>query len=286
MARARPFAVALVCLGLLVSAGAASPQSQPSPQLRAAISRAAVAPVNAVLKREAGALCADFAPSVAEKLVRASAAGVSCEAAATGVFAATASGDPGVTVLEYAKPAVKRLTVAGTRATITFTAEYTISTPGVRITTVRFELFGPQRVQLEEQAGVWRVSSAGTLAAVCLHSGCAAGASQLLFSYGEPQMLATTLVPVPAAVRRAGGAEERQFKEGGKVAAQSGCLACHKIGEHGNRGPGQNLTHVGASLSEREIEHAIEDPRAPMPSFRHLPAAKLRALVRFLSLLR
>jgi hypothetical protein len=50
--------------------------------------------------------------------------------------------------------------------------------------------------------------------------------------------------------------------------------------------PLQNLTHVGASLSAAELAHAIDDPRAPMPSFRRLPATRFRALVRFLSLLR
>jgi mono/diheme cytochrome c family protein len=286
MARVRFSAFALVCLGLLAFAGGASSKSQPSPQVRVAIERAAVAPLNAVLKQEPGALCAAFVPSVAEKLVHASAPGVPCEAGAASVFAETASSDAKVTVLEDAKPSVKRLDVVGAHATLTFTAELAVSVRGASKTTVRLEQFGPQLVQLEELAGVWLVSSAARLAAVCALGNCAAGASELLFTDGEPRMIATALVPVPAAVRRAGGAEERQFKQGARVLAQSGCLACHRIGSDGNRGPGQNLTHVGASLSEAEIEHAITHARAPMPSFARLPAAKLRALVRFLSLLR
>jgi mono/diheme cytochrome c family protein len=285
MARVRLSAFALVCLGVLASAGGASSRSQPSPQVRVAIERAAVAPLNAVLKQEPGALCAAFVPSVAEKLVHASTPGVSCEAGVAGVFADSSAAR--VTVVEDAKSTVKHVDVAGVHANVTFTAELAVSVRGAKMTTVRLEQFGPQLVQLEELAGVWLVSSAARLAAVCLRGECAAGASELLFSYGEPRMLATTLaVPVPSAVRRAGGAEERQFKEGARVLAQSGCLACHRIGVHGNRGPGQNLTHVGASLSEAEIEHAIKDARAPMPSFARLPAAKLRVLVRFLSLLR
>ena len=68
--------------------------------------------------------------------------------------------------------------------------------------------------------------------------------------------------------------------------AQTGCLACHRIGETGNKGPGPDLTRVGSTLSSRKIERAILSPTAPMPSFRLLPKAKLRALVTFLSLLR
>jgi cytochrome c551/c552 len=286
MARVRFSAVALVCLGLLASAGGASSQSQsqPSQQTRVAIETAAVAPLNAVLKGEPGVLCAAFVPSVAEKLVRGNTAGVSCEEAAASVFAETATSYPKVTVALYARTSVKRLDVAGTHATVTITAEYTVSTEGRGTSAVVFELFGPQRVRLDEQGGVWRVSSPATLA-VCLPARCGAVVSGLLFTYGERRVL-PTLAPVPAAVRRAGGAEERQFEEGSAVVGQSGCLACHRIGVSGNRGPGQSLTHVGASLSEAEIEHAITHARAPMPSFAHLPAAKLRALVRFLSLLR
>ena len=54
----------------------------------------------------------------------------------------------------------------------------------------------------------------------------------------------------------------------------------------GNPGPGPALTHVGSVLSRRGIEHALISPTAPMPSFRHLPRAKFKALVTFLSELR
>ena len=45
-----------------------------------------------------------------------------------------------------------------------------------------------------------------------------------------------------------------QFETGGKrvrVAAQSGCLACHKFGENGNDGPGPELTEIGAKIPPR-----------------------------------
>ena len=38
-----------------------------------------------------------------------------------------------------------------------------------------------------------------------------------------------------------------EYEAGKEVAAQSGCLACHKIGENGNDGPGPELTEIGAN---------------------------------------
>jgi ubiquinol-cytochrome c reductase cytochrome b subunit/menaquinol-cytochrome c reductase cytochrome b/c subunit len=70
------------------------------------------------------------------------------------------------------------------------------------------------------------------------------------------------------------------------VLAQTGCLACHRLGENGNAGPGPDLTHIGSKRSAAAIERAIINPTAPMPSFRNLPKPKLRALVTFLALLR
>ena len=41
-----------------------------------------------------------------------------------------------------------------------------------------------------------------------------------------------------------------QYEEGKLVVAQSGCLACHKIGENGNGGPGPDLTDIADKLPE------------------------------------
>ncbi len=97
-----------------------------------------------------------------------------------------------------------------------------------------------------------------------------------------------TLIPVspPPTVVHAGGRKLAEFEQGRMVLAQSGCLACHRIGQNGNHGPGPGLTHIGSKLSPQRIEHALIDPSAPMPSFKHLPAAKLKAVVEFLSELR
>ena len=73
-----------------------------------------------------------------------------------------------------------------------------------------------------------------------------------------------------------------QFEAGKLVAAQSGCLACHKIGENGNDGPGPHLTNIGDKLQPGAIRRTLENPTAPMPSFANLPDDKKTALVNFL----
>ncbi len=75
----------------------------------------------------------------------------------------------------------------------------------------------------------------------------------------------------------------KQYEAGKLVAAQSGCLACHKIGENGNSGPGPNLTEIGDRLLPAAIRRTLENPTAPMPSYRNLPEEKKTALVDFLS---
>jgi menaquinol-cytochrome c reductase cytochrome b/c subunit len=77
-----------------------------------------------------------------------------------------------------------------------------------------------------------------------------------------------------------------QYEAGKLVAAQSGCLACHKIGENGNDGPGPELTNIGATLYPAAIQRTLENPTAPMPSYKNLPAEKKQALVAFLSQLK
>jgi hypothetical protein len=108
-------------------------------------------------------------------------------------------------------------------------------------------------------------------------------AGSALLEPGGPTQIA---VSPPPAVVHAGGRKLAEFEQGRMVVAESGCLACHRLGQDGNHGPGPNLTHIGSMLSKRGIEHALIDPSAPMPSFKHLPAAKLKAVVEFLSELR
>jgi quinol-cytochrome oxidoreductase complex cytochrome b subunit len=77
-----------------------------------------------------------------------------------------------------------------------------------------------------------------------------------------------------------------EYEAGKLVAAQSGCLACHKIGENGNGGPGPELTEIGNVLPMAAIERTLESPTPPMPSYRDLDPKKKADLVAFLAQLK
>jgi menaquinol-cytochrome c reductase cytochrome b/c subunit len=90
-------------------------------------------------------------------------------------------------------------------------------------------------------------------------------------------------LPTPKAVTQQGGTVLAQFEAGRAVAAQSGCLACHKFGDNGNDGPGPNLSEIGKTLKAQAISRTLINPTAPMPSFKDLPEDKFNNLVVFLS---
>jgi menaquinol-cytochrome c reductase cytochrome b/c subunit len=77
-----------------------------------------------------------------------------------------------------------------------------------------------------------------------------------------------------------------EYETGKLVVAQSGCLACHKIGHNGNDGPGPDLTDIASKLPRAAILRTLENPTAPMPSFAGLPEEKKTAMVDFLAQLR
>jgi ubiquinol-cytochrome c reductase cytochrome b subunit/menaquinol-cytochrome c reductase cytochrome b/c subunit len=82
--------------------------------------------------------------------------------------------------------------------------------------------------------------------------------------------------------------EKATFTAGEAVVGQSGCLACHVIGDNGNNGPGPVLTHIGALLPPQAIASTLRNPTPPMPSFKSLAQSspqKFQQLVGFLSLL-
>jgi ubiquinol-cytochrome c reductase cytochrome b subunit/menaquinol-cytochrome c reductase cytochrome b/c subunit len=89
--------------------------------------------------------------------------------------------------------------------------------------------------------------------------------------------------PTPARVAQAGGAVLAEYEKGKKGVAQTGCLACHKIGENGNAGPGPDLTHIASRLARQAIARTLVNPTAPMPSFKNLPPEKFQAIVSYLS---
>jgi ubiquinol-cytochrome c reductase cytochrome b subunit/menaquinol-cytochrome c reductase cytochrome b/c subunit len=97
---------------------------------------------------------------------------------------------------------------------------------------------------------------------------------------GTPTAL---VLPPPAAVKAAGGTVLAEFEAGRKAVAQSGCEACHKIGDNGNAGPGPNLTNIASRLPRQAIARTLVNPTAPMPSFKNLPPKKFNEIVSFLS---
>jgi mono/diheme cytochrome c family protein len=96
----------------------------------------------------------------------------------------------------------------------------------------------------------------------------------------------TLSIEPPLSVKRAGGAQLAAFYLGREVVNQSGCLACHRIGRQGPDEPGPALTYIGSLMPARTIEQVLIDAEPPMPSFAHLPRAKFRALIHYLTLLR
>jgi menaquinol-cytochrome c reductase cytochrome b/c subunit len=83
-------------------------------------------------------------------------------------------------------------------------------------------------------------------------------------------------------------AEAQVYRQGELVVGQSGCEACHVIGDNGNNGPGPVLTHIGKMLPAPAIASTLINPTPPMPSFKNLAQTspqKFQQLVQFLSLL-
>ena len=73
------------------------------------------------------------------------------------------------------------------------------------------------------------------------------------------------------------------LEPGQEVVAQSGCLACHKLGENGNNGPGPELTHIGARLPRNAIARSLQVGPSIMPSYAGLPPAKFQALTAYIA---
>jgi menaquinol-cytochrome c reductase cytochrome b/c subunit len=74
-----------------------------------------------------------------------------------------------------------------------------------------------------------------------------------------------------------------ELEPGKEVVAQEGCLACHKLGENGNNGPGPELTDIGARLPRNAIARSLEVGPGIMPSYGGLPPEKSEALTAFLA---
>jgi ubiquinol-cytochrome c reductase cytochrome b subunit/menaquinol-cytochrome c reductase cytochrome b/c subunit len=111
----------------------------------------------------------------------------------------------------------------------------------------------------------------------------AAAMAYLTYAGANAGSPTTVDMPTPKAVVAEGGPILTQYEAGKLVLAQSGCLACHKIGENGNDGPGPPLTHIASRLPRQAIARTLVNPTSPMPSFKNLPPQKFNALVTFLA---
>jgi menaquinol-cytochrome c reductase cytochrome b/c subunit len=101
-------------------------------------------------------------------------------------------------------------------------------------------------------------------------------------SAGSPTEIDIEALDVPPGIASNPEAFE-QFEAGAQVAAQSGCLACHKFGENGNDGPGPELTEIGGKLPAQAIERTLINPSGIMPEYGSLPPEKFDNLVKFLA---
>jgi hypothetical protein len=128
----------------------------------------------------------------------------------------------------------------------------------------------PERRPIATAAGIFTIAAMAYLT----YLGAAAGSPNSID------------LPTPQAVVAQGAEAEAKFNAGRAVAAQSGCMACHKFGHNGNDGPGPHLTDIGARLPRQAIARTLINPTAPMPSYQDLPEEKRDALVEFLSQLR
>jgi len=122
---------------------------------------------------------------------------------------------------------------------------------------------------------------------IALAAGLATIAAMAFLTYsgastGSPNQV--TLPPPPGLT----SSQKAEFLAGEVVVGESGCLACHVIGDNGNNGPGPPLTTIGRILRPGAIASTLLDPTAPMPSFESVAKQspqKFVDLVQFLSML-
>jgi menaquinol-cytochrome c reductase cytochrome b/c subunit len=131
----------------------------------------------------------------------------------------------------------------------------------------------PERRPIATTAGIFVIAAMGYLT----YLGAAAG---------PPTQIDE---PTPPRIKAMGPEMLAKYEKGKQVVAQSGCLACHKIGENGNAGPGPPLTEIGARLPSQAIARTLVNPTAPMPSFAGLEKSspdKFDALATYVSQLK
>ena len=130
----------------------------------------------------------------------------------------------------------------------------------------------PERRPVATLAGIFTIAAIGYLTFLGAEAG----------SPNEIEM------ETPERIEAQGGEVLASFEAGQIVTAQSGCLACHKIGTNGGD-IGPDLSDVGERLTGQAIARTLLNPTAPMPSYARIRTQspdEFEDLVAFLSLLR
>jgi len=75
-----------------------------------------------------------------------------------------------------------------------------------------------------------------------------------------------------------------QYEQGKQIVAQSGCLACHAIGENGSHGGlGPDLTEVGSMVPRLAIKRSVAVGPGIMPAYDGLGEVKLNQVADYLA---
>ncbi len=77
-----------------------------------------------------------------------------------------------------------------------------------------------------------------------------------------------------------------QYEPGKELVAQSGCLACHKIGDSGNGTLGPDLTHIGSRIPRNAILRSLRAGPGIMPAFEEFSQKQLDQISDFLASLK
>jgi quinol-cytochrome oxidoreductase complex cytochrome b subunit len=118
---------------------------------------------------------------------------------------------------------------------------------------------------------------------VALAAAAATIAAMAFLTYSGASTLSPNSPPALAPPAGLTAQETAYFQKGAIVVGESGCLACHLIGDNGNNGPGPPLTHIGSILRPGAIAATLRNPTPPMPSFKKLPSTKFVPLVNYLA---
>jgi quinol---cytochrome c reductase cytochrome c subunit, bacillus type len=118
---------------------------------------------------------------------------------------------------------------------------------------------------------------------IALAAGVATIAAMAYLTYSGAHTGSPNNPPTLAPPASLTASQKATFTAGEYVVGESGCLACHVIGEAGNNGPGPILTHIADTVPTQQIASTLRNPTPPMPSFKDLPPNKFNDLVFFLS---